>query len=129
MTIEERAEKAVAFRAQRHTNCCQNVLLALADQTPLTEQQLLAAGSGFGGGMGNQKGTCGALVGAGLAAGLHGGGQPMGFGRAISEDFLARCGAVICRDLKQMENGRPLCACEDCIRNAVLAYGRVMGLE
>ena len=129
MTIEERAERAVAIRAERHTNCCQSVLLALADQTPLTEQQLLAAGSGFGGGMGNQRGTCGALVGAGLIAGLRAGEKPPRFGKTISDDFLERCGAVICRDLKQMENGKPLCACEDCIRNAVLAYGRVMGLE
>ena len=75
MTIEERAEKAVSIRAQGRGNCCQSVVLALADQTALSEAQLLAAASGFGGGMGNREGTCGALVGAGIVAGLHGGGQ------------------------------------------------------
>ena len=129
MTIEERAEKAVAFRAERHTNCCQSVLLALADQTGLSEERLLAAGSGFGGGMGNQQGTCGALVGAGIAAGLYAGEKPPRFGKAVSDDFLARCGAVVCRDLKRMENGKPLCACEDCLRNGVRACASVIGLE
>ncbi len=129
MTIEERAEKAAAFLKAHRGNCCQAVVSALADQMELTEAQLHAAGAGFGGGMGNREGTCGALVGAGIVAGLHGGGQPFGFGKALSDDFLKNCGAVICRDLKRIENGRPLCACEDCVRNAVRAYGRAMGLE
>ena len=129
MTIEERAEKAVSIRAQGRGNCCQSVVLALADQTALSEAQLLAAASGFGGGMGNREGTCGALVGAGIVAGLHGGGQPPRFGKTISDDFLAHSGAVICKDLKRMEDGKPLCPCENCIRNAVRAYGRAMGLE
>lgn len=129
MTIEERAEKAVAVRAEKKGNCCQAVALSLADQTPLTEEQLMAAASGFGGGMGNREGTCGALVGAGLAAGLHVGEKPPRFGKTISDDFLAHCGAVTCKALKGLESGRMLCSCEDCIRNAVRAYGRAMGLK
>lgn len=129
MTIKERAEKGVSVRAEKKGNCCQSVVMALADQTPLTEAQLMAAASGFGGGMGNREGTCGALVGAGIVAGLHVGEKPLRFGKAISDDFLAHCGAVTCKALKGLESGRMLCACEDCIRNAVRAYGRVMGLE
>ena len=128
MTIEERAEKALSIRRNGQGNCCQSVLLALADQTPLSGQQLAAAAAGFGGGMGNREGTCGALVGAGIAAGLSGN-APARFGKSISDDFLASCGAVICKDLKRLENGKPLCPCEDCVRNAVLVYCDVMGLE
>ena len=129
MTIEERAEKAVAIRAQGRGNCCQSVVLALADLTPLTEEQLASAASGFGGGMGNREGSCGALVGAGLAAGLYDGEKPLRFGKMISDDFLSHCGAVICKELKRVENGKPLCPCEECIRAAVRACGRALSLE
>ena len=129
MTIEERAEQAAAFLREHRGNCCQAVVCALADQTPLTEAQLYAAGAGFGGGMGNMEGTCGALVGAGLAAGLREGEKPVRFGKVISDEFLKSCGAVICKELKRTENGKSRCACHDCVRNAVRAYGRAMGLE
>lgn len=38
------------------------------------------------------------------------------------------CGALKCKDLKAVTNGKPLCPCEDCVRNAVMIYGEVMGL-
>ena len=43
--------------------------------------------------------------------------------------FKEKCGAVTCQDLKRMTDGRPLCPCEECVRNAVLVYGEVMGLQ
>ena len=36
----------------------------------------------------------------------------------------ATCGAIKCRDLKTITDGKPLCPCEECVRNAVLIYGR-----
>ena len=33
------------------------------------------------------------------------------------------------RDLKGLTTGKELCSCADCVKNAVLAYGEVMGLE
>jgi hypothetical protein len=35
-------------------------------------------------------------------------------------------GAVICKELKGIETGKVLCACEDCVKNAVHAYETVM---
>ena len=48
---------------------------------------------------------------------------------AMIEAFKEKCGAVTCRDLKQMTDGRPLCPCAECVRSAVLVYGEAMGLE
>lgn len=125
MTIEERAERAVGLRKAGLCNCAQAVAAVLCDQTELSEEQIKAVTAGFCGGMGTAEGTCGALVGAGAVAGLKtGGAATIRFTRAILSEFKASCGAVVCRDLKALP-----CPCEDCVRNAVLAYGRVMGLE
>ena len=42
MNLNERAEKAVALKASGQYNCSQAVTAALADETPLTEEQLRA---------------------------------------------------------------------------------------
>ena len=130
MTIEERAARAAKWKAGGLCNCCQAVALALADQGSLPEEALMAACSGFAVGMGNMEGTCGAVVGAAMTAGLHLGGKAaVRYARQISENFVGRSGALLCRDLKGLGTGQVLCPCEDCVKNAVLAYGEVMGLE
>ncbi len=123
-----RAEKAVEFK--RRNNCCQAVLLALADILPLDEKTLCQIGSGFGSGMGCMEATCGALCGAGMAAGLlNKTGKPSAMlTRVILKDFESRCGATICKDLKGISTGKVLCSCDDCVRNAVLALESTLGL-
>ncbi len=49
--------------------------------------------------------------------------------RWIQETFRDRCGAIKCRDLKMMTDGKPLCPCAECVRNAVMMYGEIMGLD
>ena len=49
--------------------------------------------------------------------------------KKILENFRDRCGATRCRDLKSVVDGKVLCPCEECVRNAVLSYGEVMNLE
>ena len=126
MTIEERAE--LGANLKRSCNCCQAALLALADQTGLADEQLMRLGSGFGSGMGNMEGTCGALVGAGMAAGFKlNEKSTTRYTRQISENFRDRCGAILCKDLKGRDTGVVLCSCEDCVRNAIRAYGDIVG--
>ena len=130
MTIEERAEKAAGLKKSSSCNCCQAVAAVLADQTALDAETLLQIASGFGAGMGNMEATCGALIGAAQIAGLAlSGNQTMRVARGLAENFSKKCGAVRCKDLKGKGTGVPLCACEDCVRNAVLAYGEVVGLK
>ena len=130
MTIEERADKAVELKTWEGYNCSQAVTAALADQTKLTEEQLKQIAAGFCAGMGNLEATCGALIGAGMIAGLKTEGRgTLAKTRAIQEKFRERCGAIHCKVLKAVTDGKPLCPCEECVRNAVLIYGEVMGLE
>ena len=62
MNIYERADKAAELKKRGVYNCAQAVASVLADQTDLTEEELLKINSGFAVGMGNMEATCGALV-------------------------------------------------------------------
>ncbi len=129
MTLKERADKAVELKVAGGYNCSQAVTAALADETDLTEEQLKNITAGFCVGMGNLEATCGALIGAGMIAGLKTEGKgTLPVARQIQETFRNRCGAIKCKDLKTITDGKPLCPCEDCVRNAVMIYGEIMGL-
>ena len=126
MNIIERAEKAAELK--KSYNCCQAVVLALKDLVDLNEEQLLTMTAPFGSGMGNMKGSCGALVGAEIIAGLTTGGN-RAIARQINERFEALCGSITCGELKGIKTGKVLCSCSDCCKNAVLAYGEAVGLK
>lgn len=130
MTLTERANKAVEMKISGKYNCAQSVAVSLADETGLSEEQLRQISAGFCAGMGNLQATCGALIGAGMIAGLKTEGQgTLSKTKQIQEEFAKRCGALKCGDLKAVTDGKPLCPCEECVRNAVMIYGEVMGLE
>ena len=126
MTTHERQEYAAQLK--REMNCCQAVVRAFADTVSLDEATLTSLAAGFGSGMGTMEGSCGALVGAVMVAGLRTGGNgTMALSRKILPRFRELCGATICRELKGVDTGKPLCSCEDCVRNAVLATAEALG--
>ena len=130
MNIEQRSDRAVELKQSGMCNCCQAVALALADQTCLDEQTMHQIAAGFGAGIGNMEGTCGALSGAVIVAGLKTqGAGSVRYTRQINESFRRMCGAVTCKTLKGLDGSGISCACDLCVKNAVLAYGEVLGVE
>ena len=130
MTIQERAETASSYKAQGVCNCCQAVTKVFADKVDLSEEELMQLSSGFAGGMGCMEATCGALIGAGMISGLLSKGQGAAKNsRELLAKFKEKCGATICKELKARnpETSRALCECPDCVKNAVLALGEVLG--
>ena len=127
MTIEERAAAAAELKAAGRCNCTQAVLKAYEDQLPVDTGTLMKLAAGYAGGMGCMESTCGALIGAVMTAGAltNGVGTPR-IARQLVERFEEKCGATICRDLKGITTGVPLCPCPECVRNAVLALGEVL---
>ena len=126
MTTAERQDYAAKLK--REMNCCQAVVRAFADTVSPDEATLTSLAAGFGSGMGTMEGSCGALVGAVMVAGLRTGGNgTMTLSRRILPRFRELCGATICRELKGVDTGKPLCSCEDCVRNAVLATAEALG--
>ncbi|MCR4675085.1 MAG: C-GCAxxG-C-C family protein [Lachnospiraceae bacterium] len=129
MNLNERAQKAVSLKTTGGYNCSQAVTAAFADVTNLSEEQLKQISAGFCAGMGNMEATCGALIGAGMVAGLVTEGKgTLRLTRQIQEDFHDKCGAIKCKDLKVITDGKPLCPCEECVKNAVLICGETLGI-
>jgi C_GCAxxG_C_C family probable redox protein len=65
-------EKAVEYFRNKF-NCSQSVLAVFGQDYGLTENECLKVACAFGGGMGRQQHTCGAVTGALLALGLNSG--------------------------------------------------------
>ncbi|MFW6365655.1 MAG: C-GCAxxG-C-C family protein [Spirochaetota bacterium] len=89
-------------------NCAQSVLSVFADVLEIDDQTLVKLASGFGGGMGRQQRTCGAVTGAYMVLGAifsnitpDGWEQEAVYGvvNDVSERFRSEFGTVICRDL------------------------------
>ena len=128
MNKTECAEKAVSLKRSGY-NCCQAVAVAIAEMEGVPSEDFLKLASGFGMGMGNMQATCGALVGAVIMAGKKAEGSgTVRFARQISESFKSKCGAVTCSELKGYPNGKVLCPCDQCVKNAVLCYCEVFNM-
>ena len=130
MNINEKAEFAADLKRQGRCNCCQAVIAALADETQLSADELMKLASGFAVGMGTMENSCGALIGASMLAGLKTDGMgTVRYTRQLSEKFKQKCGAIVCSELKGISTGKLLCPCDQCVKNAVLAYGEVFGMN
>ena len=130
MTIEERAAKAADLKTAGACNCSQAVVKVFEDKLSLDDETLMKLTAGYAAGMGCLEATCGALIGAVMTAGIltDGVGTPR-YSKEILTKFQQKCGATICRELKGVGTGKVLCECPECVRNAVLALGEVMGIE
>ena len=127
MDINQLADKAADLRQNHGYNCCQAVTAVLAEDVGLKPDDLNLVAAGFAGGMGNMEGTCGSLIGAVMVAGMKTGGRKSVLvARDIADRFKEKSGAVRCRDLKGIDTGAVLCPCQQCVRNAVVAYGELM---
>ena len=126
MTRENIAEKAVEYKHSGY-NCAQAVVKALTEAEGIEADSILLQTAGFAVGMGTMETTCGALIGANMIAGIktEGKGTIMK-SKELYNQFVNLCGASICKDLKGRDTGVILCECDDCIRNAIAAYGNVM---
>lgn len=128
MTKEERAHEAVIYKHSGY-NCCQAVINAFADIVGGNIDSLNNLASGFAAGMGGMEATCGALVGAVITAGLIKEGKgTMAYAREMHTLFTKKCGASICKELKGRDTGVMLCACDECVQNAVLTACEVLEL-
>ena len=124
----DQTKEKLALEYMRGCNCCQAVLLAFKDETGLSESELKALGSTFGGGMGGMEGTCGALVGAEMVLGITGfKGTPMsGKAKQLYSAFSDMIGSGICKEIKGITTGRPLASCEACVAYAASLLQKIL---
>ena len=90
-------------------NCSQSVLLSFADDLKFSKELARKLAAGFGGGMGKQQETCGAVTGAIMVLGLLKGEEvnnndelkasAYGSVKEFSRDFIAAYKTTQCREL------------------------------
>jgi len=134
----ERVEKALEMHKKGY-NCAQCVACAYGDLAGIDEKTAFRMAEGFGAGMGNFQGTCGALTGAYLLAGLATDGSGMEGPKtkqetykkvkALGKQFAEKNGSVICADLKGMNGGPVLRSCDGCIEDAAILAAELFHAE
>ena len=123
-----RYDVAVSLKDSGKCNCAQAVLIAYKDLLNLSEEDLLKLGSGFGVGMGCLEATCGALIGANMILGLlNDGNKKLMFkSKELLNDFKNMSHDTICKSLKAIVDGKPVCECNMCVKNACLALDKLI---
>lgn len=110
-------------------NCCQAVVLAFKDELGLSEQILKKLSIGFGGGLGRQRLTCGAVSGMCMviSAIKSNGDDKLAIYEVIQsacKEFKDEAGSIICAELLQMQNSeesKKLACSEMCRLGAQIA--------
>ncbi|MDO4941586.1 MAG: C-GCAxxG-C-C family protein [Lachnospiraceae bacterium] len=110
-------------------NCCQAVACVFCDEMGLTEEAVFKMAEGFGAGMADMQGVCGALSGAAMVIGSKNStanlekpnSKPatMKLMRELVAKFREKNGATLCKDLKGIETGKVLRSCPGCIEDAI----------
>jgi C_GCAxxG_C_C family probable redox protein len=119
-------------------NCAQSVACAFLPVLTIDEPTLFAVMEGFGGGMGGNDATCGALSGA-VAVGslLTSSGdvntitkaKTYELAKVMVQKFEQKTKSLVCKELKGTESGVPLQSCPLCIEDAVLIAQQVLHIE
>lgn len=122
-------------------NCAQSVVLSFADDLKFSKELAQKMAVGFGGGMGKQQETCGAVTGAIMVLGLLKGEEvnnndelkasSYAAVKDLIRDFVAEYKTTQCRDLigcdlntpegaaKFKEENIMVTVCADCVKKAV----------
>ncbi|HVI42943.1 MAG TPA: C-GCAxxG-C-C family protein, partial [Anaerovoracaceae bacterium] len=117
-------------------NCAQCVVCAYCDVVGLDEKTMFRVAEGFGAGMGDFQGTCGALTGAFMLTGLTTDGTGIDGPKTkqetyrkvkeLAKNFQDMNSSVICRELKGMTGGAVLRSCDGCIEDGVRIAGEML---
>ena len=125
--IENRIARAEELHALNF-NCAQCVAVVCCDIVGIDEATAFRMLEGFGGGMGNNTQTCGALSGAVaiVSYALSEGPQNPTTKKAtykrigpLVDEFKMRAGSTICREIKGLDGGPALHSCPNCIADGI----------
>lgn len=132
MNLNERIELALENRNKGY-NCCQAVACAFCDVFDVDEELIFKISEGFGLGMGNMEGLCGAVSGAVMLAGLKNSTEnptsksgTYKLSKEIISKFQDKNSSAICKDLKGVETNKVLRTCPGCIEDAICIVNDVI---
>lgn len=128
LNCDMKSRVSQAVERKKSCNCAQAVACTYCDLAGVGEDEMMRLTSGFGLGMGNMEGTCGAITGASVVIGGVIGDRNrarMAMAR-LMEMFQKRNGATICGELKGRKTGKMLRACPDCVADASEFLERIL---
>lgn len=130
-----REEKALELHHKGY-NCAQSVACSFADITDINEKTLFKLMEGFGLGMGDTYGTCGAISGAiailgllkseGSLNGPYTKADTYKLARKIDAAFRDKNKATVCRALKGLDTKVMLRSCDGCVEDAVIILEKLL---
>lgn len=133
--METRVQETIK-KHDKGYNCAQAVACTYCDLVGVDEETMFKVTEGFGAGMGNMEGVCGAVSGACALAGMKNStgnmekpdskGRTYQLSKAIQEEFKAQNASVICRELKGVGTGKVLRSCPDCIMDAARIAEKIL---
>lgn len=118
--MESKIQEARNRKASGKYNCAQAVACTYAPALGVDEEAIRNITNAFGRGMGNMEGTCGSIVGAGVILGIATADRSVAMQgmKRIMERFKERNSSTVCRQLKGIDTGCPLRACNDCVADS-----------
>lgn len=133
--MESRIQETIK-KHDKGYNCAQAVACTYCDLVGVDEETMFKMTEGFGLGMGNMEGVCGAVSGACAVAGMKNStgnlekpdskGRTYKISKAIQEEFRAQNSSVICKELKGVSTGKVLRSCPDCIMDAARIAEKIL---
>ena len=133
--MESRIQETIK-KHDKGYNCAQAVACTYCDLVGVDEETMFKITEGFGLGMGNMEGVCGAVSGACAVAGMKNStvnlekpdskGRTYKISKAIQEEFRAQNSSVICKELKGVSTGKVLRSCPDCIMDAARIAEKIL---
>lgn len=133
--MESRVQETIR-KHDKGYNCAQAVACTYCDLVGIDEETMFKMTEGFGLGMGNMEGVCGAVSGACAVAGMKNStgnlskpdskGRTYKLSKAIQEEFGRQNSSVICKELKGIETGKVLRSCPDCIMDAARIAEKIL---
>ena len=121
--------KEQAINLHKHGfNCAQSVVCSFCNVMGADPVEAFRMSEALGFGMGTM-GTCGAVSAMAIVAGLkisdgnldHPGTKKESYQmmQTLIKEFADKNGSIICRELKDVDTGKPLRSCDGCITDAV----------
>lgn len=131
-----RIEKAAQYHKKGY-NCSQAVACSFCDRMGMDEETVFKMTEGFGFGVSDSYGTCGAVTGMAVVLGAVNSSANLEMPNskaatyqkvsALNAKFREKNQSTICRELKGMDSGNMLRSCDGCIEDAVRILSEYFG--
>lgn len=131
-----RLEQAAKYHKKGY-NCSQSVACAFCDRMGMDEETVFKMTEGFGFGVSDSYGTCGAVTGMAVVLGAVNSSANLEMPNskaatyqkvsALNAKFREKNHSTICRELKGMDSGNMLRSCDGCIEDAVRILSEYFG--